>query len=114
MSKRLGGIISCKFKTLRFPDGSNIGSTVSCCVQMCVFMAVLIGVVTAEVYNVPVPMTLLHVSLLLDFTAAAAAGDLRSRRQQHANSAAAAGAALQARRKERTRLAGVYDGGYRN
>ena len=35
MSKRLGGIIGCKYKTSSwhlngFPDGSNIGSTVYC------------------------------------------------------------------------------------
>ena len=35
MSKRLGGIIGCKYKTsswhlIGFPNGSNIGSTVSC------------------------------------------------------------------------------------
>ena len=68
---------------------------------MCFFMGSLMQVVTAEVYNVPVPVPLLHVSLLLEFTAAAAAEELRSRRQQHANSAAAAEAPLQARRKER-------------
>ena len=34
---------------------------------------------TAEIYNVPVPMSLLHVSLLLDFTAVAAAEELQSR-----------------------------------
>ena len=52
---------------------------------------------------------------LLDCTAAAAAEELRSsRRQQHSNSAAAAESALQARREERTRLAGVYGGLYRN
>ena len=44
----------------------------------------------------------------LDFTAAAAAEELRSRRQQHAISAAAAEATVQARREERTRPAGVY------
>ena len=48
----------------------------------------------------------------LDFTAAAAAEELRSRRQQHANSTAAAEAALQARREERTRQAAVYEGLY--
>ena len=36
----------------------------------------LMTVVTAEVYNVPPPMPLLHISLLLDFTAAAAAEEL--------------------------------------
>ena len=52
------------------------------------------GVVAAVVCNVPIPMPLLHVSLLLDFTTAAAAEELRSRRQRHATSAAAAEAAL--------------------
>ena len=38
MSKRLGGIIGCKYKTSSrhlngFPDGSNIGSTVSAASQ---------------------------------------------------------------------------------
>ena len=45
ISKRLGGIIGCKYKTSSwhlkgFPDGSNIGSTVytaQCCVCVCVF-----------------------------------------------------------------------------
>ena len=50
----------------------------------------------------------------LDFPSAAVAGELRLRRQQHANSAAAAEGALQARRVERTRLAGVNEGVYRN
>ena len=51
----------------------------------------------------------------LGFTATAAAEELRLRRQQHANSAAAAAeATLQARHEERTRLAGVYKGLYRN
>ena len=70
---------------------------------------------SAMVYNKPVSMHMLHVSLLLDFTAAAAADELRSRRQQHASSAAATEAALQARREQRVRLliAGVYEGGYR-
>ena len=44
--------------------------------DMCFFMAALICVVTAVVYNMLVPMPLLHVSLLLDFTAAAAAEEL--------------------------------------
>ena len=35
-------------------------------VQMC-FMIALVLVVTAEVYNVPLPTPVLHVSLLLDF-----------------------------------------------
>ena len=55
----------------------------------------LMRVDTEEVHNVPPPMPLLHVSLLLDFTTAAAAEELRSRRQQHANLTAAAEAALQ-------------------
>ena len=66
------------------------------------FMAALMGVVTtAEVYNMPVPMHLLHDSLLLDFTTAAAAEELLSRRQLYANSAAAAEAAWQGRCEER-------------
>ena len=59
-------------------------------------------------------MPLLHVSMLLDFTAAAAAEELRSRWNEHAKSAAAAEVALVARREERTRLAGVYEGRYIN
>ena len=80
------------------------GNKTICCaesIQKCFFMDALMGVVTAEVYNVPVPMHLLHNSLLLDITTAAAAEELRSRRQLHANSIAAAEAALQVRREER-------------
>ena len=54
---------------------------VSCCCfavkkSVCFSMVVLMGVITADVYNVPVPMTPLHVSLLLDFTATAVAEEL--------------------------------------
>ena len=54
---------------------------------------------------------LLDHSVLLDFTVAAAAEELRSRRQQHANLAAAAEAALQAWRAEMTQQAAVYESG---
>ena len=81
---------------------------------MCFFKIALMRVVPAEIYKVALLMPLLHVSLLLNFTAAAAAEEMRSRRQQHANLDVEAEAALHARRKERTRLAGVYKSLHRN
>ena len=56
---------------------------------------------------------IVRVSLLLGFIAAATAEELRSWRQQHANSAAATAAILQAQHEEATRLAGENQAVYR-
>ena len=56
---------------------------------------------------------IVRLSLLLGFTATAAVEELRSLRQQHANSAAATVAILQAQHKEATRLAGENQAVYK-
>ena len=49
---------------------SNYTGVLLCpkCTKVLFFMIDLVWVVTADVYNVPLPMPLLHVSLLGDFT----------------------------------------------